>query len=83
MMLWLLATLPVVTTLWGIAHRLKAVNPAANAPTSGARVAPRTERDPRTAVCTDTEERSANPRTGRTPVENPEFRHNMHKENNA
>jgi hypothetical protein len=30
MMLWLLATLSVVTTLWGIAHRLKAVNPAAN-----------------------------------------------------
>jgi hypothetical protein len=30
MMLWLLATLSVVTTLWGIAHRLQAVNPAAN-----------------------------------------------------
>jgi hypothetical protein len=30
MMLWLLATLSVVTPLWGIAHQLKAVNPAAN-----------------------------------------------------
>ena len=30
MMLWLLATLSVVTTLWGIAHRLKAGSPAAN-----------------------------------------------------
>ena len=83
MMLWLLATLSVVTPLWGIAHRLKAANPAANARTSGARVAPRTAQDPRPAICTDTEERSANPRTGRTPAENPESRHNMHKENNA
>ena len=30
MMLWLLATLSVVTISWGIAHRLKAVNRAAN-----------------------------------------------------
>jgi hypothetical protein len=30
MMLWLLATLSVVTISWGIAHRLKAVSPAAN-----------------------------------------------------
>jgi hypothetical protein len=29
-MLWLLATLSVVTLSWGIAHRLKAVSPAAN-----------------------------------------------------
>ena len=30
MMLWLLATLSGVSISWGIAHRLKAVNPAAN-----------------------------------------------------
>jgi hypothetical protein len=30
MMLWLLATLSVVTISWGIAHRLKAIGPAAN-----------------------------------------------------
>jgi len=30
MMLWLLATLSGVTISWGIAHRLKAVSPAAN-----------------------------------------------------
>ena len=30
MMLWLLATLSVVTISWGIAHKLKAVNPVAN-----------------------------------------------------
>jgi hypothetical protein len=30
MMLWLLATLSGVTISWAIAHRLKAVNPAAN-----------------------------------------------------
>ena len=30
MMLWLLATLSLVTPLWGIAHRLKAVAAAAN-----------------------------------------------------
>src|SRR6185436_20551663 len=30
MMLWLLVTLSVVTISWGIAHRLKAVDPAAN-----------------------------------------------------
>jgi hypothetical protein len=30
MMLWLLATLSVITISWGIAHRLKAVSPAAN-----------------------------------------------------
>ena len=30
MMLWLLATLSVVTISWGIAHRLKAGSPAAN-----------------------------------------------------
>jgi hypothetical protein len=29
-MLWLLATLAGVTISWGIAHRLKAVDPAAN-----------------------------------------------------
>ena len=29
-MLWLLATLSGVSISWGIAHRLKAVNPAAN-----------------------------------------------------
>jgi hypothetical protein len=29
-MLWLLVILLVVTPLWGIAHWLKAVNPAAN-----------------------------------------------------
>src|ERR1700742_2441925 len=29
-MLWLLATLSAVTALWGIAHRLNAVSPAAN-----------------------------------------------------
>ena len=83
MMLWLLATLSVVTISWGIAHRLKAVNPAANCLASGARVAPTTAPDVRSAACTDTEKRSANPRTGRTPAENPELRHNTHKENNA
>jgi hypothetical protein len=30
MMLWLLATLSVVPISWAIAHRLKAVSPAAN-----------------------------------------------------
>ena len=30
MMLWLLATLSVITISWGIAHKLKAVSPAAN-----------------------------------------------------
>jgi hypothetical protein len=53
-MLWLLATLSVVTISWGIAHRLKAGSEA----------------------FTDTERRSANPRTGRTPTENPDLRHN-------
>ena len=33
MMLWLLATLSVVTISWGIAHRLKAGSPAANCTT--------------------------------------------------
>ena len=61
MMLWLLATLSVVTISWGIAHRLKAGSEA----------------------FTETERRPANPRTGRTPTENPELRHNTHKENNA
>ena len=45
MMLWLLATLSVVTISWGIAHRLKAVSPAANCTASGARVASTTARD--------------------------------------
>src|SRR3954451_12590116 len=35
---------------------------------SGARVAPRTARDVRTAACTDTERRSANPRTAHSPL---------------
>ena len=39
MMLWLLATLSVVTISWGIAHRLKAGSEALFALASGARVA--------------------------------------------
>ena len=35
MTLWLLATLSVVTMSWGIAHRLKAVNPAINCTREG------------------------------------------------
>ena len=65
MTLWLLATLSVVTMSWGIAHRLKAVNPAINCTRErGARVASTTAPDVRTAACTEAERRSANPRTG-------------------
>ena len=57
-MLWLLATLSVVTTSWGIAHRLKAGSEA----------------------FTETERRSANPRTGtlRQKTQNPEPRTDKH-----
>jgi hypothetical protein len=84
MMLWLLATLSVRNHFMG--NRA----PAQGCQSSGqlhARAVlvspPTTAHDPRTAVTTDTEERSANPRTGHTPAENPELRHNTHKENNA
>ena len=45
MMLWLLATLSVVTISWGIAHRLKAGSQRLIALASGARVASTTARD--------------------------------------
>ena len=63
MMLWLLATLSVVTMSWGMAHRLKALQRLI-ARASDARVAATTARDVRTAACTETEGRFANPRTG-------------------
>jgi len=44
MMLWLLATLSVVTISWGIAHRLKAVNPAVNCLSERLRILPDTLR---------------------------------------
>ena len=80
-MLWLLATLSGVSISWGIAHRLKAGSQRLIALASDARVA----RQPplRGSSFTETEERPATPRTGRTPAENPELRHNTHKENNA
>ena len=58
MMLWLLATLSVVTISWGIAHRLKAGSEA----------------------FTETERRSANPRTGtlHQKTQNPEPRTDTH-----
>ena len=83
MMLWLLATLSVVTISWAIAHRLKAVNPRPIAQPSGARVAPTTAPDVRTAACTDTERRSANPRTGHCSLRTQNFDTTHIKENNA
>ena len=83
MMLWLLATLSVVTISWGIAHRLKAGSPAANALASGARVASTTARDVRTAASTETQRRSANPRTGHCPLRTQNSDTTRIKENNA
>ena len=79
MMLWLLATLSVVTISWGIAHRLKAVNPAANCTARAVLVSPRRPHltcEP--LLAPDSQRRSANPRTGHYPSENPEPRHNTH-----
>ena len=72
MMLWLLATLSVVTISWGIAHRLKAVNPAVNCPRRAVLVSPRGPHVTCEALrAPKTEERSANPRTGHTPCREP------------
>ena len=72
MMLWLLATLSVVTISWGIAHRLKAASPAANCTGERCSCRPEDARDLRTAAAsTEAQRRFANPRTGHTPPENP------------
>ena len=81
MMLWLLATLSVVTISWRIAHRLKAVDPAANCTSERCSCS----LDDRTVTCApllapEPERRFANPRTGHTPAENPEPRHNTYQE---
>ena len=83
MMLWLLATLSVVTTFWGIAHRLKAVNPAANCPRERCSCAPTTTDDVRNTVSPTPKNDPPNLERGALPAENPELRHNMQKENNA
>ena len=78
MMLWLLATLSVVTMSWGIAHRLKAVNPAINCTREGCSVLPRRPHltcepllAPKPKDDPPTLERALS-------VENPEPRHNTH-----
>jgi hypothetical protein len=80
MMLWLLATLSVVTTFWGIAHRLKAVNPAANCPRERCSCAPTANDDVRNTVSPKNDPPNLE---RRLPTENPQLRHNMHEENNA
>ena len=83
MMLWLLATLSAVTTLWGIAHRLEAVNPAANCTRERCSCRPRQPSLTREPLFAPKPKNDPPTLERALSLENPELRHNIHKENNA